>query len=523
VRPLATAEQMRNLDQRAMAEFSLPGLVLMENAGRGMARILARDLAPLQGKRVGILCGRGNNGGDGFVIGRWLARSGARIRFFLLAEPDQIGGDARVNLEAARALGLPLRTCLSEADLEELPAELAGLDVIVDALLGTGLKSEVRGLFRRAIEAVNAAPGFKAAVDVPSGLDADTGLVRGLAVRADLTVTFGLAKLGQALYPGLDCCGRLEVLDICLPDRAVAEAGLSHFEPEASDAALWWPRLAAEAHKGSAGHLLVLAGSPGKTGAACLTAAGALRSGAGLVTVGCPASLNPILESKLTEAMTWPLAETTEATLGLVSRDGLTSLLEGKDALAVGPGLSTHPEVGELLAWLLERFDGPMVLDADGLNLLSQKPELARWAAGPLVLTPHPGEMARLLGLSAAEIQADRVGAARRLAADWGQVIVLKGARSVIASPDGRVLINPTGNPGLASGGSGDVLTGIIGALLAQGVKPLEAAAAGVFVHGLAADLLAADLGGRGFLAGQVAEAVPRAVASLTDGPTIGG
>ncbi|MBW2617272.1 MAG: NAD(P)H-hydrate dehydratase, partial [Deltaproteobacteria bacterium] len=368
---------------------------------------------------------------------------------------------------------------------------------------------------RQAIEAMNAAPAPVAAVDIPSGLSADDGRVMGLAVRAELTATFGLAKVGQLIHPGRECCGRLEVVDISIPKRFVDESGVSCFELEAADAAAWWPRLSADAHKGSAGHLLVLAGSPGKTGAACLTAEGALRAGAGLVTVGCPLSLNPILEAKLTEAMTQPLAETSEATLGLVSKSGVESIMAGKTALAIGPGLSPHPEVGELLAWLLGACDKPTVIDADALNLLARRPELIKDAAGPLVLTPHPGEMARLMGLAPAQIQADRVGFARQGAREWNQVVVLKGANSLIAAPDGRVFINPTGNAGLASGGSGDVLTGLISALLAQGVEPLKAACAGVFVHGLAADRLWDKMGGRGYIAGEVAREVPAAVASL--------
>jgi len=506
---------MRALDKRTIQEYGLPGVVLMENAGKTTAELIWQHLGSAAGCKIAILCGGGNNGGDGFVVGRWLTRWGAEVVFHLLADPEKISGDARINYLAAKRLDLDLKIIRTEADLDALAQELAGCDFIVDALLGTGLKAEVRGAYRRVIEAMNAAPAPVAAVDIPSGLSADDGRVMGLAVRAELTATFGLAKVGQLIHPGREYCGRLEVVDISIPKRFVDESGISCFELEAADAAAWWPRLPADAHKGSAGHLLVLAGSPGKTGAACLTAEGALRAGAGLVTVGCPLSLNPILEAKLTEAMTQPLAETSEATLGLVSKSGVESIMAGKTALAIGPGLSPHPEVGELLAWLLGACDKPTVIDADALNLLAKQPELIKKTAAPLVLTPHPGEMARLMGLAPAQIQADRVDFARQGAREWSQVVVLKGANSLIAAPDGRVFVNPTGNAGLASGGSGDVLTGLISALLAQGVEPLKAACAGVFVHGLAADRLWNELGGRGYIAGEVAREVPAAAASL--------
>ncbi len=515
MRPLCTAEQMRELDSRTINELGLPGQVLMELAGQGMAELIDEHFGPVAGLRVGILCGRGNNGGDGFVVGRWLDRWGAEVEFFLLADPDKIGGDARLNFEVAQKLGLPMNRVLTEAELDALEDELAGFDLLIDALLGTGLNSEVRGGYAKAIAAMNAVDVPVAAVDIPSGLNSDDGRVMGAAAAAELTATFGLAKIGQAIHPGLDLCGRVEVIDISIPQAFVAQAGIDVFLIEAADAAQLWPELAPEAHKGVAGHLLILAGSPGKTGAAVLTAEGALRAGSGLVTVGCPTSLNPILEAKLTEAMTAPLAESSDQTLSPEAIGALSSLIDGKSALAVGPGLTNHPETAELLAWLLERVVKPMVIDADGLNIIAARPEMMMWSNGELVLTPHPGEMARLTGLSTAEVQADRIGAARSLALKWEQTVVLKGARTIVAAPDGDVFINPTGNPGLASGGSGDVLTGLIGGLLAQGLEPVEAAVTGVYVHGLAADLLWAETGGRGFVASELAAAIPGAAAAL--------
>ena len=354
-----------------------------------------------------------------------------------------------------------------------------------------------------------------ASVDIPSGINADTGKAMGAAVVADLTGTFGAAKLGQAVYPGLEHCGELEVIDISIPDNAPAWEEIGLFEVEPDDAAELWPEPGPQAHKGDSGHLLILAGAPGKTGAASLAAEGALRCGAGLVTVGCPTGVNPILEAKLTEAMTLPLAETEKGFLARAAIHDLGPALEAKSALAFGPGLGTDPETLEVLAWLLEKVPLPLVIDADGLNLLAQDLEMIKWAADSAVLTPHPGEMARLLQKTPAQVQADRIGAVRELVGKTGQVVVLKGARTVIGSPEGEIFINPTGNPGLASGGTGDVLAGIIGGLLAQGLSALEAALAGAFVHGLAGDILADEFQGRGFLAFEVAEAVPEAVAAL--------
>ena len=515
MKPLTTAAQIRALDQWTINELGLPGMVLMENAGRSMAGLIKDRFGPLEGLRTVIVCGRGNNGGDGFVIGRWLADWGAEVELFLLSGLDGLKGDALANARVAVGLNLDLTEVRTEEDLKPLERSLARAGLVVDALLGTGLSSEVRGRYARAIGLINASPAPVAAVDLPSGINADTGEVMGVAVRADLTVAFGAAKVGQAVHPGLDLCGELSVVGISIPGSAPGWEEIDHFELEEADLARFWPRLGPQDHKGKAGHLLVVAGSPGKTGAACLTAEGALRAGAGLVTVACPQGVHPVLEAKLTEAMTAPLSQTGAGAVSAEAIQDLGPLLQGKAALAVGPGLGEDPRTGQVLAWLLERVPLPAVVDADGLNLLAKNPESLKWSAETAVLTPHPGEMARLLKTTPDRIQADRLGAARKLAAESGQVVVLKGARTVVTGPDSRVFINPFGNPGLASGGSGDVLTGIIGALLAQGLPPLKAAQAGVVAHSLAADLLWSKTGGRGYLAGEVARALPRAVAPI--------
>ncbi len=515
MKPLCLAEQMRALDTWTMEESGLPGIVLMENAGKGMAELIEDTLESVQGLRTTIICGRGNNGGDGFVIGRWLDRWGAEVVFYVLAELESIQGDAAVNLKAVQGLDLPVVEILNQDDVEDLALDLEETDLVVDALLGTGLNAPVKGRYKEAIDLINSCEAFVASVDIPSGISADTGKVMGAAVQADLTGTFGAAKLGQAVYPGLEYCGELEVIDISIPDEALPWDSVDHLEVEAEDVAEFWPVPGPRAHKGDCGHLLILAGSEGKTGAACLTAQGALRVGTGLVTVGCPAGVNHILENKLTEAMTLPLAQTADGFLSAKAVDSLAPFLEGKSALAFGPGLGTDPETGELLAWIVEKVPLPLVIDADGLNLLAQNLEMIRWCADSAVLTPHPGEMARLLKTTTEKVQADRIKAVKTLVQETGQVVVLKGARTVVGSPEGLIFVNPTGNPGLANGGAGDVLTGIIGGLLAQELNALEAALAGVYIHGLAGDMLAQEIRARGFLASEVAEMIPEAVASL--------
>jgi NAD(P)H-hydrate epimerase len=506
---LCTARDMQGLDRRTIDELGLPGIVLMENASRGAVRHLVETWPDLATRRVGVMCGRGNNGGDGLAMARMLADRGVSVEVYLLTTADKVGGDARINLEVVEKLGLPLVEAPDAAAWEKFVTRAAGCDLFVDAVLGTGLNSEVRGFLGEIIDWLNAHPSPVFAVDLPSGLDADTGRPLGRAVRAAATATFGLAKLGHHLYPGLDYVGRLAVIDIGIPPRFVAEADLETDLLDRDLIRAWLPVRDSQAHKGTFGHLLVVGGSVGKSGAPCLAGVGAARAGAGLVTVAGPATLNNYFEVKMTEVMTEPLPETTEGFLDLAAENRIRDLLETRSALAWGPGLGTSPATAELTRRLLVSVDRPAVVDADGLNHLAGHLDELQGAAAGLVLTPHPGEAARLLNSTTGEIQADRVAAVRLLAAESGQVAVLKGARTLIAAPDGRLAINPTGNVALASGGSGDVLTGMIGSFLAQGSEPFVAACLGVYGHGLAADVAAEELGGRGVLAGDLAEFLP--------------
>lgn len=497
---VATASQMQNLDRRAIQEFGIPGIVLMENAGRATAEAIVRHFPDCGTRKVIVFAGPGNNGGDGFVIGRHLLNRGVEVTALLLSSRDKVSGDARINLELYEKLR-PLQEVHDFEALERYHDEVGRAGVLVDAMFGTGLKSEVTGFYREVIELLNRLPTPVVAVDIPSGLDATTGKVLGVAVKAELTVTFGLPKLGLVLAPGSDLAGTLEVADISIPRFLVEEEQITVDLLEASELfSLLKPRRS-DAHKGHYGHVLVIAGSVGKTGAAAMTSESALRIGAGLVTAAIPASLNPIMEVKLTEVMTEPLPETVAQSLSTSAWPRIRHLMEGKKVIAVGPGISTHPETVALVRQIVAGSTVPLVIDADGVNAVAEAPQVLKEAQAPVVLTPHPGEMARLAHCSIAEVQANRLETAQEFARRYGVGVVLKGARTIIADPAGQAFINPTGNPGLASGGTGDVLTGMIAGLASQGLSLTDASRLGVFLHGMIADRVAASIGEMGLTA----------------------
>ncbi|RLB85568.1 MAG: bifunctional ADP-dependent NAD(P)H-hydrate dehydratase/NAD(P)H-hydrate epimerase [Deltaproteobacteria bacterium] len=515
---LVKASEMQEMDRKTIQELGIPGIVLMENAGRGAAHTFLSHFSPEQGARVIIICGRGNNGGDGYVVGRYLHEAGLRPTIMVLSEKEKISGDARMNLDIIHGMGLDIRYLPNEQSWQDQKKELTHCNYLVDAILGTGLNSPVRGYYGAVIDEINSSGKPVMAIDIPSGLNADNGAIMGLAVRADLTVTFGLPKLGQLVFPGCDMVGRLVRIDICIP-HSVAQQVPEHYRlvtPE--DFAGFLMEGKKDIHKGHRGHLLILAGSPGKTGAATLAALGAVRAGAGLVTVGTPESLNPILEEKLTEAMTAPLPQTPEGTLSMKALPLIKELMEGKTALAIGPGLSTNPETVELVKAVCSISKLPMVIDADGLNALVGSLDLLSGIANHTVLTPHPGEMGRLIGKPPADIQSDRISTALDFVNAHGCYLVLKGARTLIALPEGKLYVNPTGNPALSSGGAGDVLTGLIGGFLARRWPVEKATIAGTYIHGLAADLIAEEMGTVGIMAGELLEVVPGLINSLYSG-----
>lgn len=518
---LVTAAEMRTMDKETIEAFGIPGRILMENAGRGAVEGLLRVLGDLRGVAVGVAAGRGNNGGDGFVMARYLAQLGARVTVFLLAARSRVAGDARTNLDLLDPLGVPVVELLDAAALQRRRRRLQGPAVWIDAILGTGLNAPVRGHLARMIAFLNSSGRPVFAVDIPSGLHADTGQVLGDAVHARATATFALAKIGHQVEPGASLTGRLFVVDIGIPSHIVRRTRpRQHLVCGPELHRCLRPRPAG-AHKGTTGHLLVVAGATGKTGAAVMTATAAMRIGAGLVTLGVPASLVASTSAQLREVMTAPLGESEPGVLGRPAGPTLQRLWAGKRCLALGPGIGTAEETGRLVQDIVRRCPVPLVIDADGLNLLAGEPAPLAQARAPVVLTPHPGEMARLLDVATAEVQADRLGAARTLAARFRVHVVLKGARTVTAAPDATAWINPTGNAGMAAGGMGDVLTGIIAGLVTQGYPPDLAARLGVFVHGAAADRLAAGRGPIGYLAGEVADTVPALLCDLAADPGI--
>ncbi len=514
-----TADQMRILDRRTIHERGVPGIDLMENAGKGATEVILRRFPNLQRKRVAVIAGKGNNGGDAFVIARHLIKRGLGVNVFLLAENKAVKGDAKTNLGILTKDGIEVRELATVREFKATRDDILSHDVFIEGILGTGLASEVKGYYREVISALNATGRPIVAIDIPSGLDATSGKPLGTCIKAALTPTFGLPKVGQLIHPGVEFVGELEVIDIGIPEDLIGEEDIrSHLiQYEDIQGLLAGPRQA-DTHKGDYGHLLVLAGSVGKTGAATLACKAALRMGAGLVTLGIPRSLNEVMEVKLTETMTMPLPETDSRTLGLDALSVIIEISQGTQALVIGPGISTEDETGQLVRKLVKALRLPMVIDADALTALSAELEILKGIKSPIILTPHPGEMARLIGLSSKAIQDDRIETSRNFAIEYGVYLVLKGSRSIIAQPDGNLHINPSGNPGMASGGTGDVLTGMIGGLVCQGFPAASAAIAATYVHGLAGDLAAEERGEMALIATDILEKIPHVLREMGKG-----
>jgi len=506
---IVNAKQMRELDRGTIETIGIPGIVLMENAGRGTAEYILRTFPTTTKRRIVVLCGRGNNGGDGFVIARCLHAAGAHVCAILLADREDVQGDARVNLNAFDAIGGNIIEVHTEKYLKKISSKLGHATLFVDALLGTGLASEVTGLYRSLIETITAFEHVPVvAVDIPSGIDASTGHLLGCALRAHSTCTFGLPKYGHMLYPGAEYTGKLNVIDIGIPENLIIQAKLQGSMQDSSDFAAVLSNRAKDTHKGDCGHVLLLAGSVGKTGAAVLSARAAMRCGAGLVTVATSEKAQPHIAAQLLEVMSVPLQDNT----GGLCRGALQDIIDlcaNKSVLAMGPGLGDTDAITAIIRALVATIQLPMVIDADALNALARDPQVLKQACGPVILTPHPGEMARLTGLSTDQIQSNRVGTTCELAHALGVIIVLKGAHSMIAAPDGRHWINTSGNPAMAGAGMGDALTGIIAGLLAQKTPALTAARLAVFIHGHIADKLVQERGPAPILASEIIDRIP--------------
>jgi len=506
---LLKAEQMKEIDRRATDDYMIPSLVLMENAGLRVLETIRGLIGELSKVKIVILAGKGNNGGDGLVVARHLINAGARVDAFLMGEPQNLSSDCYVNyniLEKMNAIPFPLG---NDEDFKCLMTSLLSADLIVDAIYGTGFRGSIDHFEARVIQMINLSKAPVVAVDIPSGVEADTGKVNETAVKADHTVTFALPKLGQVLEPGRDYVGALTVADISIPKSLLEDEKLKlNLINELMIKKVIQPRKA-ESHKGTYGHALVIGGSAGMTGAVILTSCAALRSGAGLVTAALPESLVPILEASVIEVMSRSLAETSEANISIEAIPALENLLGTVSVCAIGPGMSRYREANAILRFVLENSGVPVLIDADGLNALEGDAAILKDRQVPIVITPHPGEMSRLTGLKIEEIQHNRLEIARQYATDWGVTVVLKGNKTIIASPSGEVFININGNPGMATAGSGDVLGGIITGLIAQGLRAQSAAVAGVYIHGSSGDRAAEITGQRGLTAGDLINHLP--------------
>ena len=506
MRPILLPSEAAAIDRECVRR-GIPVDALMESAGAAVAASAVAVAGGAYGRRAVVVCGKGNNGGDGLVAARHLERAGMGVSVVLVESPGAYAGAALTNFDRYEGGGGRWR----RASEDGLRRELARADVAVDAVFGTGFRGEPEGVHAVAIEALAGARVPVVAVDVPSGVEGESGLVRGAAARAAVTVTFGALKPGVVFPPGSELCGRVEVADIGIPeDLLQSELSLV----EAADVAAWLPRRAPDAHKRSTGVVLVVAGSRDMTGAAVLASTAAYRAGAGLVTLAAPQSAIAVARERLVEATFLQLDETSEGGAGASAWAALEKRLRAVDAVAVGPGLGRDASTAELVHRLVAESPVPIVLDADGLNAFAGDAGPLADRASPAILTPHAGEFARLTGLSTAEIAADRVGQVRKAAAAWRCTVLLKGPRTLVVDPSGTARVNPTGGPALATGGTGDVLTGTIAALVARGMSPFDAAAAGAYLHGAAGDL-AAESGGEGTVASDVASLLPAAVAGL--------
>ena len=516
---LITAQEMRDLDRRAIEEFEIPGEELMEHAGRGVAEIIRRmvEVAGFLSPHILFLAGRGNNGGDAFVAARHLKAVGYSVEVWLAASSTQVKGDALKHLSKMKAAGISLRELPTKDDWDDaVYGRPAPAEVLVDGLLGTGTKGPARGPVAGAIEYINksAGEGLVLAIDLPSGLDADSGEAAGEAVRADATVTMGLPKRGLVQPSALEYVGTVEVADIGLPPECVAEA------PEDSDLRMIYthdlrrvlPRRAHASHKGDFGHVLLVGGARGYSGAITLASRVAVRSGVGRVSVCTPESVAPIVAGAVAEAMVRGAVETEHGSRAPEAwQQG-----DVFDAVLVGPGLTRHAESKALVQRILAECEVPLVLDADALTVLAGEPEQLRDAKGPVIITPHPGELAALAGCTVDDIQQNRLGAVLDMSKRTGATVVLKGAGTVIAHEGEKSWINMCGNPGMATGGMGDVLAGLLTGLVGQGVSPVEAACMAVFLHGRAGDVLAMRKSQAGLTAGDIVEEIPYAFRELT-------
>lgn len=506
---------MRALDRKTIDELGISGLILMENAGRMTAQKILQHFGDrIGGGVVAVVAGKGNNGGDGFVVARHLHNAGVKVKVILIPPRKDVSGDADTNLKIIERLGYEI--IYADGNYEVIERAFLSdksIKLVVDAIFGTGLDSEVKGVYREVIELLNSLNTIRVAVDIPSGLCGDRGIPLGVCIKADMTVTFGLPKAGLLTYPGKEFVGLLEVVDIGFPREFIEEIEPAGYLLTEEFVGSLLKKRAPNTHKGTYGHLLAICGSTGKTGAACLTAIGGIRAGAGLVTVAVPESIAGYVDARVLESLTFPLKER-EGFIAM-DREAIDIAMKEKTAIAIGPGIGVTDDTVELISYILKRSTVPVVIDADGINSLSKDKEVLKKRNCEVILTPHPGEMARLISSTPQNVQKNRLEIARNFAREFSVFLVLKGAGTLIATPEGLLYFNTTGNPGMACGGMGDVLTGLIGGFLAQGYEPRKASVLGVYIHGAAGDRAEKELGRWGFGAEELSRFVPEVISEL--------
>ena len=517
MKPVVSSSQMYQIDHSSIEDGYVSNRELMENAGKAVVESIRNHCQGLNGLVVGVACGKGKNGGDGLVVARLLSQNGAFVRVLLTSDIGQMHCETIEQLRLTRETNTKIEFW---SEIENgLVNTFTGVDIIVDGLLGIGQKGSPKNPVNRVIELINAEGKPTFAIDIPSGVSADTGSVPGSCVSAYVTVTFGLSKVGHFFYPGRSYCGNLEVVDVGFNPSVIEKISSELFLLDRDYVCDNLPRRNGNEHKGVCGSVAVIAGSQGLTGAATLTSSAALRGGAGSVVLGLPKSLNDVMEQVLIEVMTYPLPEVRRCRcLALRSLGDIEKMFERAKVLALGPGLGRHHETAELVRRLVLRCPIPLVLDADGLNAFSGNLHIFLQRIEPTILTPHIGEFGRLSGMDATTISADIVSVTKRFAQQYKVVLLLKGAPSVIALPNGKVFINPTGNPGMATAGSGDVLTGLIAGLVAQGVEIENAAVLGAYLHGYAGDRARDRLGEWGLIAGDILSELPHAFKDCSGG-----
>lgn len=508
----ALGSRVRKIDETAINERGIPGIDLMERAGKGLTRAILQRMYESNEDTAVIICGAGNNGGDGYVAARLLKEAGKTEKVFSVIPAEKLKGDAKINYERYISLGGTVVQIEEEESFILLENALKGAALAVDSIFGTGISRPVEGKAKRVIEIINNSKKYVLAVDIPSGVGADDGKIYGISVKADKTVTFQLNKAGMCMQPGRSMAGDIEIVDIGLPEDLCREEKGIVYMAEEEDVRSMLPKRDLLMNKGDAGKLLIVAGSKGMAGAAVLAARAAYKSGAGLVKVAAVWEVVQVIQTAVPEATCLILGEDVNTNIKLISKEA-----ENYDAVVAGPGLGRSEAAAEMVEHIIKNISKPVLLDADGINLISDKTDILKKSTCPLIMTPHPGEMGRLVKMSAKEVNEDRLRIAQSFASEYNVTLVLKGAGSIIACPDGATFINATGNPGMATAGSGDVLSGIAGAFLAAGSSVRDSAVTGVYVHGLSGDLCAAEFGEYGTTASDIAEFAGTALKKLTE------